>query len=102
MQLLKSKQSSSSAASDVYKSQILGNEYVLAIRAHYLVSEHLNLDRYDNIYDLSKANDVNELFLMSDTLITDYSSVYFDYANLHRPILFFAYDKDAYANDIRG
>lgn len=80
----------------------LGNEYVLVIRAHYLVSENLDLDRYDNIYDLSKANDVNELFLMSDTLITDYSSVYFDYANLHRPILFFAYDKDAYANDIRG
>ncbi|WP_239740968.1 MULTISPECIES: CDP-glycerol glycerophosphotransferase family protein [unclassified Mammaliicoccus] len=80
----------------------LGNEYILVIRAHYLVSEYLNLDIYENIYDLSKANDVNELFLMSDILITDYSSVYFDYANLQRPILFFAYDKEEYANDIRG
>ena len=40
------------------------------------------------MYDLSDANDINELFLMSDVLITDYSSVYFDYANLRRPILF--------------
>lgn len=83
-------------------SKELSNEYVLLIRAHYLVSEHLNLDDYKNVYDLSDANDINELFLMSDVLITDYSSVYFDYANLRRPILFFAYDKDEYANDIRG
>ncbi len=83
-------------------SKELSNEYVLLIRAHYLVSEHLNLEDYKNVYDLSETNDINELFLMSDVLITDYSSVYFDYANLRRPILFFAYDKDEYANDIRG
>ncbi len=83
-------------------SKELSDEYVLLIRAHYLVSEHLNLENYSNVYDLSNANDINELFLMSDVLITDYSSVYFDYANLSRPILFFAYDKDEYANDIRG
>ncbi|MBU6112329.1 CDP-glycerol glycerophosphotransferase family protein [Mammaliicoccus lentus] len=80
----------------------LGNEYILIIRAHYLVSENLDLDKHNNIYDLSNANDINELFLMSDILITDYSSVYFDYANLKRPILFFAYDKEEYASDIRG
>lgn len=80
----------------------LADEYILIIRAHYLVSKNLELDNYSNIYDLSSANDINELFLMSDILITDYSSVYFDYANLKRPILFFAYDKDEYANDIRG
>ncbi|MEY8598326.1 MULTISPECIES: CDP-glycerol glycerophosphotransferase family protein [Mammaliicoccus] len=80
----------------------LADEYILIIRAHYLVSKNLELDNYSNIYDLSNANDINELFLMSDILITDYSSVYFDYANLKRPILFFAYDKDEYANDIRG
>ncbi|MCJ1777904.1 CDP-glycerol glycerophosphotransferase family protein [Mammaliicoccus sciuri] len=83
-------------------SKELSNEYILLIRAHYLVSENLNLEDYKNVYDLSDANDINELFLMSDILITDYSSVYFDYANLRRPILFFAYDKDEYANDIRG
>ncbi|MCJ1783352.1 CDP-glycerol glycerophosphotransferase family protein [Mammaliicoccus sciuri] len=83
-------------------SKELSDEYVLLIRAHYLVSEHLNLENYSNVYDLSNANDINELFLMSDVLITEYSSVYFDYANLSRPILFFAYDKDEYANDIRG
>ena len=58
-------------------SKELSDEYVLLIRAHYLVSEHLNLENYSNVYDLSNANDINELFLMSDVLITDYSSVYF-------------------------
>ena len=35
-------------------------------------------------------------------LITDYSSVFFDYANLGRPMAFYMYDFDAYANNIRG
>lgn len=85
-----------------YFEENLSDDYILIIRAHYLVSNALNLESYNSVYDLSKAEDINELFLISDILITDYSSVYFDFANLERPILFFAYDKESYANDIRG
>ena len=35
-------------------------------------------------------------------LITDYSSVFFDYANLKRPILFYTYDLDKYSSMLRG
>ena len=42
------------------------------------------------------------LYLASDICITDYSSVFFDFANLKRPILFYAYDFDEYADEIRG
>ena len=35
-------------------------------------------------------------------LVTDYSSVFFDYANLHKPVIFYMYDLDAYAGDLRG
>lgn len=42
------------------------------------------------------------MYLASDLLITDYSSVFFDYANLRRPILFFTYDIDKYRDTLRG
>jgi CDP-glycerol glycerophosphotransferase len=40
--------------------------------------------------------------LAADVLVTDYSSMMFDYANTGRPMLFFTYDLDAYADEIRG
>ena len=40
--------------------------------------------------------------MISDLLITDYSSVFFDYANLKRPIIFFMYDLDDYRDRLRG
>ena len=51
---------------------------------------------------MSSYPDIQDLFLMTDILITDYSSVMFDYAVLERPILFYAYDLEEYQNDIRG
>ena len=39
---------------------------------------------------------------MSDMLITDYSSVMFDYSILKRPMFFYAYDLEKYRNDLRG
>lgn len=54
------------------------------------------------MYDYSKYNDINDLYIASDMLITDYSSVFFDYANLRRPILFYTYDFEKYKNELRG
>jgi CDP-glycerol glycerophosphotransferase len=53
-------------------------------------------------WDFSKHEDIQELYLISDLLITDYSSVFFDYANLKRPMIFFTYDLEEYKDDIRG
>lgn len=47
-------------------------------------------------------NDIAELYLVSDLLITDSSSVFFDYANLKRPILFYTYDLEGYRDKLRG
>lgn len=81
----------------------LKDEYIILLRMHYLVAENINLQPYkDFAYDLSSYNDINELFLISDLLITDYSSVFFDYANLKRPMIFFVYDMEEYKDDIRG
>jgi CDP-glycerol glycerophosphotransferase len=82
-----------------------GNEYVLVLRLHHLIASKLALTTEDRAFafDFSAAQyDIQELLLAADVLITDYSSVMFDYANLGRPTVFFAYDLDAYADQIRG
>lgn len=81
----------------------LCNEYILILRMHYLVSENINLTEYKEFaYDFSDHNDIRELYLISDILITDYSSVFFDFAGLKRPILFYVPDIEFYRDNLRG
>ena len=81
----------------------LGDEYVVLIKVHYFVASKLNLEPYKGfVYDVSDYDDIADLYLISDIMITDYSSVFFDYANLKRPILFFTFDLDSYENVLRG
>ncbi len=80
----------------------ISDEYVLLFRTHYYVTNQLNLKKYKGfIFDVSNYNDINDLYITSDILITDYSSVFFDYANLKRPILFYMYDLEEYKNKLR-
>lgn len=86
-----------------YLQEQLSDEYVLLFRAHYLISKTFDFTTYkDFIYDVSDIDDINDLYLVSDVLVTDYSSVFFDYANLRRPMLFYMYDMNHYQNDLRG
>ncbi|MFD2922548.1 CDP-glycerol glycerophosphotransferase family protein [Halobacillus naozhouensis] len=81
----------------------LGENYVILLRMHYLVAENIDLsDLGDFVLDVSSYEDIRELYLVSDILITDYSSVFFDYANLKRPMIFFTYDLDDYRDRLRG
>ncbi|MBQ6440347.1 MAG: CDP-glycerol glycerophosphotransferase family protein [Mogibacterium sp.] len=81
----------------------LGDEYVILFRAHYLVANSFDFDRYKGfVRDVSSYGDINDLYIASDLLVTDYSSVFFDYANLERPIIFYMYDLEHYANEMRG
>src|SRR5699024_553027 len=81
----------------------LGNDYIIVLRLHYLVAENLDLTGYENfVYDFSYHEDIRELYLIADMLITDYSSVFFDYANLRRPMLFYVYDIEDYRDNLRG
>lgn len=54
------------------------------------------------LYSVPAENDIAYYYEMADVLITDYSSVFFDYAILKRPIYFYMYDLEEYANDLRG
>lgn len=80
----------------------LNDDYVVILRLHYLVANQIDLSGYfGKVFDCSKVDDVNELYIISDILITDYSSVFFDYANLRRPIIFYMYDLEEYQTQIR-
>ena len=81
----------------------LGDDYVVLYRAHYFIAQSLNFDDYkDFVIDVSLYSEINDLYIISDVLITDYSSVLFDYGILKRPILFYMYDLEYYQDELRG
>jgi len=75
----------------------LGDTYIILLRAHYEVVQNMDLEQYKGfVVDVSSHPSLNTLMIASDILISDYSSIIFDYAILNRPILCFAYDYDKY------
>ncbi|WP_203642236.1 CDP-glycerol glycerophosphotransferase family protein [Levilactobacillus andaensis] len=74
----------------------------LIIRPHYLVKDAIDTHGFEDRVTVLADTDIAELYLISDLLITDYSSVMFDFANLKRPELFFAYDLAHYRDQLRG
>ncbi|MDD4199953.1 MAG: CDP-glycerol glycerophosphotransferase family protein [Eubacteriales bacterium] len=81
----------------------LSDEYVILFRAHYFVANQFDFEKFRGfVYDMSYLDDITELYLITDLLITDYSSVFFDFANLKKPMIFYMYDLEEYANEIRG
>ncbi|GAX02159.1 CDP-glycerol glycerophosphotransferase family protein [Secundilactobacillus silagei] len=80
-----------------------GDDTVLILRMHYLIANAMDISDYtDFVYDFSSHPNISDLYLVSDMLITDYSSVFFDYAYLKRPILFYPYDYHLYKDELRG
>ncbi|MCY7899786.1 CDP-glycerol glycerophosphotransferase family protein [Bacillus inaquosorum] len=81
----------------------LGNQVVILLRMHYLVNQDFDLEDYKEfIMDVSDYPDIRDLYIISDILVTDYSSVFFDFANLKKPILFYTYDLEYYRDNLRG
>jgi len=81
----------------------LENDTVLIVKYHYLVMDQIDWTPYEGfIYSYDMSYDISLLYLVSDMLITDYSSVMFDYSILKRPMLFYCYDLDEYKDSLRG
>ncbi len=81
----------------------LSDQYVLILRTHYFITNHIDTSQFGSfVYNESNYDDIAELYLISDLLITDYSSVFFDYAILKRPILYYVYDYYQYAHVLHG
>lgn len=81
----------------------LGNDYILLLRLHPFSVKGLNKNILnDFVIDVTGYNDIEKLYVLSDLIITDYSSVMFDYCILNKPMIFFAYDLETYKNNLRG
>ncbi|MDW4905260.1 bifunctional glycosyltransferase family 2 protein/CDP-glycerol:glycerophosphate glycerophosphotransferase [Streptomyces sp. ADMS] len=74
----------------------LGPRYVLLARAHHIYDAPLTPASGGRLIDVTDHPSVESLCLASDALVTDYSSLMFDYANLDRPIVIHADDWEAY------
>ncbi|MEV0323517.1 bifunctional glycosyltransferase family 2 protein/CDP-glycerol:glycerophosphate glycerophosphotransferase [Streptomyces sp. NPDC050658] len=75
----------------------LGPEYVVLVRAHYFYGADAGLRAHPQLVDVTAHARVEDLCLAADALITDYSSLMFDYACLDRPIVTYAPDWQAYS-----
>lgn len=81
----------------------LKDKYIVLFKPHYLISNKFtNKGLEDFLYCIDENVDINELYAISDLLVTDYSSVFFDYSILNRPILFYMYDLEDYRDNLRG
>lgn len=83
--------------------RILGPDYIILFKPHYLIVNDFDVEQFkDFVYFIEPENEISDLYIISDALITDYSSVFFDYAILERPIYFYMYDIEIYKNVLRG
>ncbi|WP_228313078.1 bifunctional glycosyltransferase/CDP-glycerol:glycerophosphate glycerophosphotransferase [Streptomyces fungicidicus] len=80
----------------------LGPDHVLMVRRHPNVVDPVPGAGDGFVFDVSDYPDMADLSLITDVMITDYSSLMFDYVNTGRPILFFTYDLDHYRDTLRG
>jgi CDP-glycerol glycerophosphotransferase len=75
---------------------------LLVLKLHPLMQGRYSVDSLGSIIDVSAESDIYPLLREIDILITDYSSIYFDYLLLDRPVIFYPYDLSSYATDDRN
>ena len=84
--------------------RVLGDEYVLSLRLHPKIKDFYKEDIISkgSYIDASNYESEQELMLISDILITDYSSIMIEFVALDKPAIFFTYDLDSYLSNERG
>jgi CDP-glycerol glycerophosphotransferase len=81
----------------------LGDGYVFLVRGHHHMAEDVPDDiRPGFVLNVTAYQDLSELFLVTDALITDYSSMMCDFAATGKPMVFYTYDLDDYRDNLRG
>ena len=83
-------------------SRALSDDVFLLVRTHYLDRFKLSPRFASFARNMSDHDDISEVLLVADVLVTDYSSTMFDFANTGRPMVFYTYDYDDYVHTERG
>lgn len=79
--------------------QQLGDDYILVLKLHPAVQSWDKIDHDHFVVNASDYPDINELLTVTDILITDYSSIPYEFALLGRPMIFYSYDLEAYRKE---
>ncbi|WP_117168451.1 CDP-glycerol glycerophosphotransferase family protein [Paraliobacillus sediminis] len=77
----------------------LSKDHVLLLRLHPAVKGTFINQYPEFVIDVSKYQNINHLLVITDLLITDYSSIPFEFALLEKPMIFFTYDFDEYTQN---
>jgi CDP-glycerol glycerophosphotransferase len=80
----------------------LGERVHVLVRLHHRVQGALREPQSAGWSSASEHGDIRELYAACDVLVTDYSSVMFDFAVTRKPMVFFAYDLEHYRANLRG
>jgi len=80
----------------------LGGEWSLLVRGHTNTQKHGRTVSGSSVVDVTMYPDPAALYLLADVLITDYSSVMFDYSITGKPMIFFTPDLEQYETSLRG
>lgn len=79
--------------------EALGDDYIVLFRMHAYSNKVMGIEFNETLRDFSSYPNVNDLFMISDILISDYSASMADYSILERPVVCFAYDYDDYRKE---
>ncbi|PAV06300.1 CDP-glycerol glycerophosphotransferase family protein [Methanobacterium bryantii] len=85
----------------------LDDNYVLFLRLHPRIADNINLDEYtgqdqNRVFDFSSYDKLNTLLICCDIMITDYSSIIYEYAIMEKPMIFYSYDLSEFEKSGRG
>ena len=84
--------------------QYLKDDYIVLFKPHYLIINDYKStnDLQGFLYNIDADQDISPLYLITDILITDYSSVFYDFAVMNKPMYFYMYDLKDYQEELRG
>lgn len=77
----------------------LSDSQVMFVKLHPFVNQALSMDGYRHIRNYEEKEDVYAFLTCCDTLVTDYSSIFFDFANARKKIILFPYDLEEYEKE---
>ena len=82
----------------------IGEDWMVLIRGHHILANGVRIsgDVSSFVRNVTSYPDIQDLYLVADAVVTDYSSVMFDYANTGRPMVFFTWDLESYRDELRG
>jgi CDP-glycerol glycerophosphotransferase len=82
--------------------ELVQRNWVLLVKKHHLDKALKIQDDLTNIIEVGQVDDIQEILVHADVLVTDYSSVCFDYLQADRPIIYYVYDLESYGYETRS